>query len=386
MLRDFHYKPQVELVFGQGVIDQTPELVKKHGGSHVLLVTDSGLMQAGHPQNVLSLLEKEGVKVSLFDQVIENPTTDTVNQCVDFAKKNQIDFLIGLGGGSSLDSAKGCNFVLTNGGEMKDYWGVGKATKPMLPLIAIPTTAGTGSECQSFALISDAETHTKMACGDPKAAAKVAILDPALTLSQPKFVTACTGIDALVHALETVVTTKRNPISTLYAMEAFRLGHHSLLSILKDGAELETRSEMLLAAAFAGTAIENSMLGAAHATANPLTANYDTVHGQAVGLMIPHVMRFNAISHEISAVYKKVAINCGMVTFADSNEQALDAIITYWQDLMKAAGLHTTLSQLNIPESDIPKLSEQAAKQWTGNFNPRPLTVDDITSIYQSAL
>lgn len=385
MPTEFHYKPQVELVFGQGATAQTPDLVKQHGGSHVLLVTDSGLMKAGHPQQVISLLENAGLRVSVFDQVIENPTTATVSQCVDFAKQNQIDFFIGLGGGSSLDTAKGCNFVLTNGGEMKDYWGVGKAAKPMLPLIAIPTTAGTGSECQSFALISDAETHVKMACGDPKAAAKAAILDPALTLSQPHYVTACTGIDALVHALETAVTTKRNPISSLFSIEAFRLGHQSLLSIFQDGAQIETRADMLLAAAYAGTAIENSMLGGAHATANPLTANYDVVHGQAVGLMIPHVMRYNAKMPEIRTIYKSLALRCDLISPADSENQAVESLIKFWLELMNAAGLKTTLRDFNIPESDIHMLSEQAAKQWTGNFNPRPLTESDIASIYQSA-
>ena len=139
------------------------------------------------------------------------------------ARQEQIDFLVGLGGGSSMDTAKGCNFLLTNGGRMEDYWGVGKATRPMLPLIAIPTTAGTGSECQSFALITHPQTHVKMACGDPKAAARVAILDPELTLTQPPAVAAATGMDALSHALETAVTRRRNPISQMLSREAFRL-------------------------------------------------------------------------------------------------------------------------------------------------------------------
>src|SRR5207244_6805633 len=191
------------------------------------------------------------------------------------------------------DTAKGANFLLTNGGEMKDYWGVGKATREMLPLIAIPTTAGTGSECQSFALISDEQTHQKMACGDPKAAAKVAILDPLLTISQPPSVTSCTGIDALAHAVETAVTKKRTPLSALYSHEAFRLCMGGLERVLRDPQDIEARAMMQLGAAFAGTAIENSMLGAAHAAANPLTARYGVVHGQAVGLMLPAIVAFN---------------------------------------------------------------------------------------------
>src|SRR6185295_4503976 len=153
----------------------------------------------------------------------ENPTSRCVDDCLSVAKSAGIDTIIGLGGGSSMDTAKGCNFLFTNGGRMQDYWGVGKAARPMLPFIAIPTTAGTGSECQSAALIVDEETHQKMACLDPKAAARIALLDPALTLTKPRRVTALTGLDALVHALETSVTTRRNSISSLFAREAFRL-------------------------------------------------------------------------------------------------------------------------------------------------------------------
>jgi alcohol dehydrogenase len=165
--------------------------------------------------------------------------------------------------------------LLTNGGQMRDYWGVGgKASRPLLPLIAVPTTAGTGSECQSFTLITDEETHQKMACGDPKAAPRVAILDPTLTVSQPRRVTACTGLDAIAHAVETAVTKRRNPVSWLYAREAFPADHDELRAGVGHADDLEARGAMLLGAAYAGIAIENSMLGAAHSLANPLTAHF----------------------------------------------------------------------------------------------------------------
>src|SRR5690606_15767745 len=156
-------------------------------------------------------------EVALFDRADENPTTRTIDHCLEIARPAGVDLIVGLGGGSAMDTAKGCNFILTNGGKIQDYWGAGKATRPMLPFIAIPTTAGTGSECQSYALIADEQTHAKMACGDPKAAPKVAILDPLLTLSQPRRVTACTGIDAITHAVESAVTRKRNALSLIYA-------------------------------------------------------------------------------------------------------------------------------------------------------------------------
>ena len=205
--------------------------------------------------------------------------------------------IVGLGGGSRMDTAKGCNFLLTNGGEMQDYWGVGKATKPMLPLIAVPTTAGTGSECQSFALIADEDDAPEDGVRrSARPRARVALLDPALTLSQPPRVTACTGMDAIAHAVETAVTKKRNAVSADLLARGVRAVHRraSTACCRARATTSKRAATMQLGAAFAGTAIENSMLGAAHSAANPLTAHYGIVHGQAVGLMLPHVMRFNA--------------------------------------------------------------------------------------------
>ena len=200
-LAGFETNFRTRLIFGNNSVDRLGEFAKEIGGERILLVTDSGLMEAGHVERAQNSLRKSGCEVVIFDGVRENPTTLDVDNCLQIAKESAIDLIIGFGGGSSLDTAKGCNFLLTNGGKMQDYWGVGKATKEMLPLIAVPTTSGTGSECQSFALIADEITHQKMACGDPKAAPKIALLDPTLTFSQPRFVTACTGLDAIVHAV-----------------------------------------------------------------------------------------------------------------------------------------------------------------------------------------
>jgi alcohol dehydrogenase len=270
-----------------------------------------------------------------------------------------------------MDTAKGCNFILTNGGRMHDYWGVGKATKPMLPLIAIPTTAGTGSECQSFALISDAETHVKMACGDPKAAAKVAILDPELTVSQPQRVTVCTGMDALSHALETAVTNKRNAFSSLYSREGFRLCHSGFSRVLRDPKDIEARGMMLLGAAYAGIAIENSMLGAAHSCANPLTAKFNVVHGEAVGVLLPHVIRFNAKLPEIAAVYE---------SYFDGD--LADRV----SELLWEAKMPRQISEYGVKEEHLRDLAEMAAKQWTAQFNPRTPSVEDFVELYRAAL
>jgi alcohol dehydrogenase len=374
----FDFQPRTRVVFGADTLERVGELARDLGGRRALLVTDRGLAAAGHPSRAISFLEAAGLQVAIYDAVRENPTTLDVDRCVEVAKKEAIDLFVGLGGGSSMDTAKGANFVLTNGGQMKDYWGVGKATQSMLPLIAIPTTAGTGSECQSFALISDEKTHQKMACGDPKAAAKVAILDPLLTVSQPERVTACTGIDALAHAVETAVTKKRTPLSALYSHEAFRLCIGSLERVLRDPRDLEARSMMQLGAAFAGTAIENSMLGAAHSAANPLTAHYGLVHGQAVGLMLPAVVGFNAQDPTAQARYHELA--------AEADLGAIDELIGELHTILDVARMREGLGKLGITRDALPRLAAEAAQQWTATFNPRPITAEDFEELYVEAL
>src|SRR5262245_21793491 len=200
---DFH--PLNRLVYGPGTLDRLGELVREVGGTRVLLVTDPGLEEAGHPQRAQDILRDAGLYVAVFDAVEMNPTTRHVEAGVAVARAERVNCLVAVGGGSSMDCAKGVNFLLTNGGTMADYKGFGKATKPMLPSVGVPTTSGTGSEAQSFALIADESSHMKMACGDRKAAFRVALLDPLLTVTQPARVTAITGIDALAHALESFV-------------------------------------------------------------------------------------------------------------------------------------------------------------------------------------
>src|SRR5438874_2815380 len=201
---------RVKVLFGAGSLDRLGELCKSIGGRRILLVTDPGIEAAGYPERAIRSIYQADLLVKLFDEAEENPTTETVNKALRAARPFDADLIVRLGGGSSMDTAKGVNFLLTNGGQMADYHGTSKATKPMLPMIAVPTTAGTGSEAQSYALISDPQPHMKMACGDTKAACRVAILDPELTLSMPASVTAATGIDALSHAVESFVTTRRN--------------------------------------------------------------------------------------------------------------------------------------------------------------------------------
>jgi alcohol dehydrogenase len=381
----FDFQPRTRLVFGVNAVERAGEIVRELGARKVLLVTDPGIAAAGHEQHALKSLAADGVKTVVFDKVRENPTTRCVDDCLAVARAAGIEAIIGLGGGSSMDTAKGCNFLLTNGGRMQDYWGMGKATKPMLPLIAIPTTAGTGSECQSAAIIADEVTHQKMACLDPRAAARVAILDPALTISQPARVTACTGIDAIAHAVETAVTKKRNPFSLMFSHEAFKLLAPSFSRVVENPGDMEARGKMLLGAAFAGTAIENSMLGAAHSAANPLTAHFGIVHGQAVGMMLPHVIRFNAANENARRGYAELASAPEIACVTDGIEQAVGALVAEIETLLELARLPRTLGDCGVQPKDLPMLAAEAARQWTASFNPRPVSEGDFLALFEAA-
>ncbi|MCC7420106.1 MAG: iron-containing alcohol dehydrogenase [Planctomycetaceae bacterium] len=381
LLTPFDYDPRTRLVYGPGVLKQLGELTKSVGGNRVLLVTDPGIHKAGHSERGVAVLRDAGLDVVVFEEVQPNPTTDDVARGLSLARDHKVDVLVGLGGGSAMDVAKGINFILTNGGEMRDYWGVGKATKPMLPMIAVPTTSGTGSEAQSFALIADAKTHMKMACGDKKAAPRIALLDPELTVSMPKAVTAATGIDAVSHAIESYVTTRRNAISQLFARRAWRMLSWGLPRVLHDPKDLTARGTMLLGSHLAGAAIENSMLGATHALVNPLSAHFNTTHGIAIGVMLPHVVRYN--TETVGRLYGRLAHDAGL---CDRHEpRAGQLLADHITRLVALTGSPTSLEECQVDAGLIPQMSEEAAAQWTGKFNPRPVDASSLRRIYECA-
>ncbi len=380
-LGPFDFQPLTRVVFGAGSLARLGEFVREHGGTRVLLVTDPGIWNAGHPQRAVESIQQAGVQAFVYNSVEENPTTRQVDDCLRFAREHRIDFIVPVGGGSSMDCAKGTNFLLTNGGVMSDYKGFGKATKPMLPSIGVPTTAGTGSEAQSYALIADASTHMKMACGDRKVAFRVAILDPEVTVSQPPKVTAVTGIDALAHALESYVCTRRTPLSQAFSRAAWHLLEPNLEKVLRHPDDLEARGAMQLGANFAGAAIENSMLGACHACANPLTAHYGLTHGIAIGILLPHVIRFNTAV--VGPLYGDLAHEAGLVN--GDWDRAAEILAGRVSHLMKVAGLPTKLSECGVSKGILPVFADEATQQWTGKFNPRPVGFEELYQLYEAA-
>jgi alcohol dehydrogenase len=365
----FDFQPLGRVIFGAGAVSRLGD-VSRPLGSRVLLVTDPGLEHVGHPQRAADILRNAGLEVFVFDGVKENPTEHEVWNGVELARRHEVDLLVAVGGGSAMDCAKGINFLFSNGGRMADYRGHDRATKPMLPSVGVPTTSGTGSEAQSYALITDASTHMKMACGDKKAAFRVSVLDPELTLSQPAAVTAVTGIDAVAHAVESFVCTKANPFSRMCSLAAWEHLEPNFETVLREPDNLPARAAMQIGAHFAGMAIEAAMLGVCHSCANPLTAHYGITHGVAIGLMLPHVIRFNArVAH---ALYERL------------DDTAEDLALSV-EGMARAAGLPANLREAGVSPGILGLLAHEANQQWTARFNPRPVTEDDILSIYQAA-
>ena len=367
----FDFQARTRVISGCGASSRLGTLARELGLRRTLVVADPGMIAAGYLAQATTALEAAGLTTSAFTDFGENPDSAMVEAGRRFAAPLAIDSIVGLGGGSSLDCAKGINFLLTNGGAMADYEGYGKAPIPLLPMIAIPTTAGTGSEAQSYAVISDAATHMKMACGDPSAAPRIAILDPDLTLSAPPRVTAMAGYDAIAHAVETWVTARRNALSDAYARAAWELLGGAFERVLGHPADIGARSDMLTGAHFAGMAIEQSMLGAAHACSNPLTARYGMAHGLALSILLPHVVRWNA-----AVVADRYAALHG----------SADALAALLERFALAGGLGGNLRAHGAQEADLPELSALAAQQWTGAFNPRPFDAAAALELYRSAL
>jgi alcohol dehydrogenase len=376
----FEFRPGPRLVVGPGTLARLGDLARELGATRALVTSDPGIVAAGHAAAGVAALHAAGLATAVFSEFGENPSTTEVEAGTALAREFRPDLLVGLGGGSSMDCAKGINFLVSRGGRMEDYKGRGRGGPPLLASIAVPTTAGTGSETQSFALITDSATGMKMACGDPAAAFRVAILDVNLTLTQPPRVAAMTGVDAVAHAVESFVSTAATPASRMLAREAWWLLAANLPRVLAGDRASHSRAAVQLGAAWAGLAIENSMLGAAHALANPLTAAHGTVHGQAVGLALPHVVRFNAPLSE--PAYGELLAVAGITALTG---EAAATLAAWLDDLLAAAGLGRSLREVGIVAPDIPALAAAASTQWTGGFNPRPVTAADLAAIYEAA-
>ena len=360
----------IDVCFGIGERARLPSIVSEIGARRPMIITDPGVRATGIVDEIRDALTQIGCACAIFDGVEANPSTACVDSGVEVARRHKVDLLIGFGGGSPMDTAKGINFVYTNGGRIEDYEGTGKANATMLPSIGVPTTAGTGSEAQSYALISRLDDHRKMACGDPGARFRATVLDPAVTTTAPRDVRVATGIDAISHAIESLVSARANPISRLYSREAWRLLSKGFITVLTAPDDLEACGHMLLGAHLAGAAVERSMLGAAHACANPLTAKFGLPHGIAVGVMLPHVVRYNMESNTVAAEYDVLDIS---------------DLPGHLRAILESGEVALRLRAHGVPQASLGELAVDAAQQWTAKFNSRPVDTKELLNIYESA-
>jgi len=381
----FNFNTSASIRFGAGLLAQLGDMVKASIGTRVLLVTDPGMMSTGIVDKALDVLKASGVEVSLFKDVEADPPEEVVMQCAEAAIAHGSQGVIGLGGGSSLDVAKLAALLAPGTEKLKDAYGIGNAKGPRLPLILVPTTAGTGSEVTPISIVTTG-TNEKMGVVSPIIIPDIALLDPELTLGLPAHITAATGIDAMVHAIEAYASASpsNNPISRMLAEKALNLMGGALLTAVNDGSNIETRSAMLLGSMLAGQAFANSPVAAVHALAYPLGGHFHIPHGLSNALILPHVLRFNCVV--APQPYAELApFAFPELAKLEGQERAL-AFCDALADLSKKCGLQQRLKEMDISKDMLPKLASDAMNQTRLLVNnPREVNEADALAIYEAA-
>ncbi len=385
-MNNFSFSTVPHLVCEIGAAARLGELVRQHfpAARHALIVTDAGFLKTGLVDTPLANLQLQNIAVSIFSDVVADPPEAVVLAAVADARAKQVDLVIGLGGGSSMDVAKLIAVLTGSAQPLTSMYGIGNVTGTRLPLVQIPTTAGTGSEVTPIAIVTTGET-TKMGVVAPQLYADLAILDASLTIGLPAKVTAATGIDAMVHAIEAYTSKhKKNPLSDMLAREALSLLANNLVAACEDGENLAVRQAMLLGSMLAGQAFSNAPVAAVHALAYPIGGIFHVAHGLSNALVLPHVLRFN-LSHA-TALYAELAAI--IAPQAQGSEEArANALIDRLVAKAQRVGIETHLTQVGIVAADLDRLAEDAMKQTRllGN-NPRELTFADARAIYAAAL
>ncbi|EOB3676671.1 TPA: L-threonine dehydrogenase [Vibrio vulnificus] len=375
--------PTVNLM-GAGCLKDAADSIKAQGFTKGLIVTDKILNQIGVVKQVQDLLSERHVETVVFDGTQPNPTIGNVNAGLALLKQNECDFVISLGGGSPHDCAKGIALVAANGGKIADYEGVDKSAKPMLPLIAINTTAGTASEMTRFCIITDEERHIKMAIVDKHTTPLISVNDPELMLAKPASLTAATGMDALTHAVEAYVSIASTPITDAVAIKAIELIQAHLRTAVAHGDDIEAREQMAYAQFMAGMAFNNASLGYVHAMAHQLGGFYDLPHGVCNAILLPHVQRYNAqvCPERLRDVAKAMGVNVEGMSAEQGAEAAIDAIVA----LAKDVGIPAGIRELGAKSEDIPTLADNALKDACGFTNPKQATHEEISAIFEAAM
>jgi alcohol dehydrogenase class IV len=383
-MQSFEFNTVARIINGAGSALELAGQCHQLGVTRPLLVTDPGLMAIGLVPPVLTALEKANLSPLVFDQVREDPPEDTVQSATELARSGDVDGVIAVGGGSSMDVAKVVAVLLGGDQALTEIYGVGQVTGGRLPLILVPTTAGTGSEVTPVAVITTGET-TKAGVSSPVLLPDVAVLDAALTLGLPPAITAMTGVDAMVHAIEAYTSRhKKNPLSDNLAVNALALLSRNIRTAVHEGGNQQARENMLLGACLAGQAFANAPVAAVHALAYPLGGHYHIPHGLSNSLVLPSVLEFNA--PEASALYAELAEVVIGAPVAGSAEAKTAALIVAMRQLIEDVSLPATLQQAGVNESDLEMLATDAMLQQRLLVNnPRDVAYDDALSIYRAS-
>lgn len=372
--------------FGPGARKELPTVVKGRGFKKALVVTDKGLMKFGVAKIVLDVLDEAAIPYEIYDEVKPNPTVTNVTNGVKACKDAGADFIIAIGGGSSMDTAKGIGIICTNPefADVVSLEGVADTKNKCLPIIALPTTAGTAAETTINYVIIDEKRQQKMVCVDPNDIPAVAIIDAELMYSLPKGLTAATGMDAMTHAIEGLITKAAWEMSDMFEIKAIEMIHKYLPIAVNDPKNPEGRNGMAVAQYIAGMAFSNVGLGVDHGMAHPMSALHDVPHGVACAILLPTVMRFNM---PVSIPkYVEIAKAVGVYKNGMTDEEAAEAACSEIENLSKLVGIPQHLSELGITEKDIPALADQAITDVCTPGNPRPVTKEDILELYKKIL
>lgn len=382
--RIFRYEIPTAIEFGNGSVRSLAEHVRSLGGTKVLIVGDPGVVQAGVADRLTAPLAKAGIPYEIFSDIEADPDIASVEKGTELAKSGGCDLVVGVGGGSSLDTAKAIGIMLTNDGHIRDYVGINKVVRAAAPVIAVPTTAGTGSEMTIWSVLSDKKSRVKLSVGSTYNCPKLALCDPELTLTLPPHITAATGMDALTHALESYVNKATQPISEGLALQAMKMIARSLRTAVVQGENLQARHDMLLASLIAAMAFNSTRLGLAHALALPLGAHFHIPHGTANAILLPEVMAFNIVGN--MAKFAEIAGIFGERTEHLSLRDAAERSVVAVRALKTDVGITAALSDYGLEEKHLDLIAEEAMQSGNVPVNPRKPTLEDLKNICRAVM
>ena len=372
-----------DVTFGKNAAKELPRILKEFKAKNVMVVYDAGVKMAGIAEKVLAEVEKADVKVTVFDGVIPNPTNEVVEEAAEIAQRENIDVFVAVGGGSSIDLTKAVNILMTNPGPIGQYGGIGLVKEPVLPLIAIPTTAGTSSEITNVVALTDTKAVCKYVIIDNKIVADKVIADPEFTKTMPAGVTAATGMDAITHAVESYISNMSTALTEYHSIKALQIFHEYLPKAVANGADMEAREKMMLGCLIAGFGFSNANLGLVHGIAHTLSAHFHLAHGVANATVLPYVMEYNADSCPEKMVDLAKAIDLPVSGNLEKDKYLLSEELL---KMTKTVGIKT-LSELGIEEKDFDMIAEDVLKEPVLGFNPKQgVTKEDVITILKKAL